>query len=128
MIYSPRNIILCSVSKYLNDMIYDQLIAHLKKDPPKQDRKYIRIIQGYFDFELMRTKPHFKQDIWIYNYLKYDYTGNKLKKLRLLAKYEREIIRKNEDSYREELFWMSFPFNILKYQPYPGRKPYKVFV
>lgn len=128
MKYSPRNIILCGVSNYLNDASYDQLMVHLKKDFPKQDRKFIRIIQGYFDFELMRTHPFYKEDIWIYNYLKYDYEGNKLKKSWLLSKYEREIIRWNEDSYRKELIWNNFPFNILKYQPYPGRKPYKVFV
>ena len=100
----------------------------MTKEFPKQDRKYIRIIQEYFDFELMRTHPYYKEDIWIYNYLKYDYTGNKLKKAMLLSKYEREIIRWNEDTYRKELIWAHFPFNVFKYQPYPGRMPFKVFI
>lgn len=128
MKYSPRNIILCGVSNYLNEATYDRLMAHLTKEFPKQDRKYIRIIQEYFDFEMMKTHPYHKEDIWIYNYLKYDYEGNKLKKLRLLSKYDREIIRQNDVSFRKELFWMNFPFNVYRYQPIPGRKPYKIFV
>lgn len=75
-------------SNYLNVAIYDQLIARLTKEFPKQDRKFITIIQEYFDFDLKKTKPFYKEDIWVYNYLKYDYEGNKLKKLRLLSKYE----------------------------------------
>lgn len=92
MKYSPRTIIYCAVSRYLNDPTYDRVLDQIGQEFPKQDRKFLAILKQYFDFELMKDKPYLWQDIWIYNYLKYDYDGHKFSRKGLLAKYEREIV------------------------------------
>jgi len=101
MKYSPRNIIFCAVSRYLDDTIYKKVMDQVGKEFPKQDRKFISIIKRYFDFELMKDKPYIWQDIWIYNYLKYDWAGHKFSRSGLIAKYEREIVLPSEKSFKE---------------------------
>jgi len=101
MKYSPRNIILCAVTKYLDDATYAMVMDQIGKEFPQQDRKFISIIKRHFDFDLMKDKPYIWQDIWIYNYLKYDWDGHKFARSRLIAKYEREIILPSEKSFKE---------------------------
>ena len=100
MKYSPRKIIFCAVERYLSDDGYASVLNEIGKEFPKQDRKFLSILKRHFDFELMNDKPILWQDIWIYNYLKYDYTGHKLARSGLLAKYEREIILPTEQSFK----------------------------
>jgi hypothetical protein len=102
MKYSPRNIILCAVSKYTDDKTYAKLMDQIGREFPKQDRAFISIIKQHFDFDRMRDKPVIWQDIWIYNYLKYDWDNRKFKRsARLLVKYEKEIIIPSEKAYRQ---------------------------
>jgi hypothetical protein len=102
MKYSPRNIIFCAVSKYLDDKTYANVMYEIGRDFPKQDRAFISIIKRHFDFERMKDKPVIWQDIWIYNYLKYDWDNHKFKRsAKLLVKYEKEIIMPSEKSFRE---------------------------
>jgi len=49
----------------------------------------------------MKDKPYIWQDIWIYNYFKYDYEGSKFARKGLLARYEREIVLPSEKYYKE---------------------------
>lgn len=102
MKYSPRNIIFCAVSKYLDDKTYASLMDQIGKEFPKQDRAFISIIKQHFDFDRMRDNPVLWQDIWIFNYLKYDWDNQKFKRsARLLLKYEKEIIIPSEKSFKE---------------------------
>jgi hypothetical protein len=102
MKHSPRNIIFCAVSKYLDDKTYAKIIYQIGKEFPKQDRAFISIIKQHFDFDLMKDKPVIWQDIWIYNYLKYDWDNQKFKRsARLLVKYEKEIIMPSEKAFKE---------------------------
>lgn len=57
MKYSLRNIIFCSVSRYLDDASYNKIMDDIGKEFPKQDKKFINIIKRHFDFELMKDKP-----------------------------------------------------------------------
>ncbi len=100
MKYSPRKIIFCAVEKYLDDGTYNLVLEQIGREFPKQDRKFLSILQRHFDFESMKDKPYLWQDIWVYNYLKYDYTGHKFARTGLLAKYEREIILPSEQSFK----------------------------
>jgi hypothetical protein len=72
MKYSPRLIIFCAVSRYLNDATYAKVLDQIGEEFPKQDRKFLAILKRHFDFELMKDKPYIWQDIWIYNFLKYE--------------------------------------------------------
>lgn len=102
MKYSPRNIIFCAVSKYLDDKTYKKVMDQIGKEFPKQDRAFISIIKQHFDFDLMRDRPVISQDIWIYNYLKYDWDNKRFKRsARLLLKYEKEIILPSESAFRQ---------------------------
>lgn len=102
MKYNPRNIIFCAVSKYLDDKRYRKVLDQIGKEYPKQDRAFISIIKQHFDFELMKDRPVISQDIWIYNYLKYDWDNHKFRRsARLLLKYEKEIIIPSEKTFKE---------------------------
>lgn len=101
MKYSPRNIIFCAISRYLDDKTYSKVLDQIGKEFPKQDRKFLAILKRHFDFELMKDKPYFWQDIWIYNYLKYDYDGHKLPRSGLIANYEKEIVVPSEEAFKE---------------------------
>jgi hypothetical protein len=101
MKYSPRNIIFCAVLKYIDDQTYARLLDQIGQQFPKQDRAFISIIKQHFDFERMKDKPVLWQDIWIYNYLKYDWDNQKFKRsARLLLKYEKEIIIPSEKTFK----------------------------
>ena len=101
MKYSPRNIIFCAVSKYLDDKTYARVMDQIGKEFPQQDRAFISIIKQHFDFDRMKDKPVIWQDIWIYNYLKYDLDNQKFKRsARLLVKYEKEIIMPSEKAFK----------------------------
>jgi hypothetical protein len=101
MKYSPRLIIFCAVSRYLNDVTYAKVLDQIGEEFPKQDRKFLSILKRHFNFELMKDKPYIWQDIWIYNYLKYEYKDHKFSRSGLLAKYEREIVIPSEKSFKE---------------------------
>jgi len=101
MKYSPRTIIFCAVSRYLDDPTYYRVLDHIGREYPKQGRKFLAILKKHFDFELMKDKPYIWQEIWIYNYLKYDYKGSKFARKELLAKYESEIVLPSEKYYKE---------------------------
>ena len=98
MKYTPRHIILFAVGKYLDNVTYSKIIELIGKEFPKQDRKFLNLVKRHFDFELMKDKPYIWQDIWIYNYLKYEYDGHKFKRSGLIVKYEREIIKPSKES------------------------------
>jgi hypothetical protein len=101
MKYSPRNIIFCAVSKYIDDKTYASVMNQIGKEFPKQDRAFISILRQHFDFDRMKDKPVIWQDIWIYNYLKYDWDNKKFKRsAQLLAKYEKEIIMPSEKAFK----------------------------
>lgn len=101
MKYNPRNIIFCAVSKYLDDKTYKKVLDQIGKEYPKQDRAFISIIKQHFDFEMMKDSPVIIQDIWIYNYLKYDWNNHKFtRSARLLVKYEKEIIIPSEKAFK----------------------------
>ena len=106
MNFDPRNIIFCAVSRYLDDETYAKVLDDIGREFPKQDRKFLSILKRHFNFELMKNKPYMWQDIWIYNYLLYDYSGHKFARTGLLAKYEKEVIIPSEKSFKELRFML----------------------
>lgn len=101
MKYSPRTIIFCAVSRYLDDPTNKKVMDQIWRKIPQQDRAFISILKQYFDFERMKDSPVLKDDIWIYNFLKYDWDNQKMQRTaRLLVKYENEIIIPSEESYK----------------------------
>lgn len=108
MILTPKHIIFIAISNYLSV----QQCSDLKNDMIKYKRlsgkKFIEIIEKYFDFKTLRDKPLIPEDIWLFNYLMYD-TNKKgsqklyeigeiinaskgFKKTPLIRKYESKIV------------------------------------
>ena len=85
----------------IDDKTYIKVMDQIGKEFPKQDRKCITILKRHFDFELMKDKPYIWLDIWIYNYLKYNWNDHKLNRSGLDSKYEREIVLPSEKSFKE---------------------------
>lgn len=81
-----------AVSKYLSLEEVENIKNECANYEKITDFNFIRAIKKHFDFNRMRTNPFIWQDIWIFNYLEYDYKNKKLSKVGLIAKYEREII------------------------------------
>lgn len=105
---SPKHIIIIAVSNYLNTGQSAKLRDDISKFNRLPDLKFIRIVERYFDFNILRTKPVIPEDIWLYNYLMYEnrkkedgrlfeigekinFKGRLLKK-GLLLRYENKVI------------------------------------
>lgn len=105
---TPKHIIFITVSNYLSEEQAAQLKNDICKFTRLPDLKFIRVVEKYFDFNTLKTKPLIAEDIWLFNYLMYDnhkkedqkifdigekinFKGRLLKK-GLLIKYENKII------------------------------------
>ncbi|MFZ4413810.1 MAG: hypothetical protein ACOYOV_12060 [Bacteroidales bacterium] len=90
MIYTPRFIIFSAVINYLSEEQIVKLKNDLGKSDLKQDRRFLSIIKKHFDTNLLKDKSYIWQDIWLYNYLKYD-VKSRFPRKGVIAKYEKEI-------------------------------------
>jgi hypothetical protein len=88
MTYSPKYIVYIAVCNYLSEEELHLLKEDIGKMENKNSKIFLGIIKKHFDIERMRLKPFIWQDVWIYNYLKYD----AFKRTKVIAKYEQEII------------------------------------
>ena len=69
---TPKHIIFIAVSKYLSVSDLDILKADIGKYSSLPDMKFIKIVEKYFDFKILRDKPLIQEDVWIFNYLMYE--------------------------------------------------------
>ena len=105
---TPKHIIYIAVSNYISSEEADKIKMEIAKYKRLSDLKFIRIIETYFNFNMLRDKPVIPEDIWLFNYLMYDnkkaddhklfeigekinFKGRLLKK-GLIIKYENKII------------------------------------
>jgi len=78
---NPKHIIFIAVSNYLSAEDAAKLkndIISFKRLP---DSKFIKLVEQYFDFNLLRDKPLIPEDIWLFNYLMYENKKREDKKL-----------------------------------------------
>jgi len=94
--FTAREIIYLVVCNYLKWEEIEKLSNALADI--KQDRRFLTMISKYFDIELLKSNKEFWQDVWIYNYLKYDFKG-RLGKGKLIMKYEREVLKPKIDRF-----------------------------
>jgi hypothetical protein len=92
MKYSSRLIIYLAVVNYLNDDQREALLKDLGNSSSKSTTRFIKTIEKHFDLELIKSKPFFWQDIWIYNQIKYGTKNSWRAKNGLMAKYVNEVI------------------------------------
>ena len=106
MTLTPKHTIYIAVSNYLTVEINKQLRTELAKNKTIPSKRFIEIIEKYFDFKILRDKPLIPEDIWLFNYLMYDNAKNQklfdvgekvniskgLRRTPLIRKYESKVI------------------------------------
>ena len=67
----------------------------------KNDRDFLRFVSKHIDIDLLRTNPFIWQDIWVFNYLTYDFKKPNFDRKGLLAKYSNEILAPQENLLKD---------------------------
>ena len=94
MKYSPLYIIFNQACKYLSEQEINELKDKLSKTNNKQGKIFLRIFLQNFDIEVFKDKPLILEDIWLYNYIKYEITEKKIPRRGLIEMYEKKIFNK----------------------------------
>ena len=81
-----RGVLLKVLSRYLTKDEFTALIKEFETGKRITDPMFVEILKQHFDFERWTKAPLIKQDIWLYNYFKYEFAG-KLKFSGLMNKY-----------------------------------------
>lgn len=89
MFYPPVYIIFTQACKYLTEGEKAELFKKLNKLKSLYGKPYLKIILQHFDVELFKDKPIIPEDIYLYNYIKYEITDKAIPRNGLIAKYER---------------------------------------
>ena len=95
MRFSPGFIIFCQMCKYLDREQETALIEKLSNLKSLKPRPYLNILLKNFDVEVFKDNPLIPEDIWLYNYIKYEITPKRIPRTGLIAKYERRVFLKN---------------------------------
>lgn len=96
----PNYIIFKQSLRYLSDDEQQQLRAKMR-DYVVIRKSFLTNLLKHFDIELFRTSPLIWQDIWLYNYIKYD-SSEKLPRSGLIAKYEREVFVEDDVEFAKK--------------------------
>mgnify|MGYP006896873745 CR=1 FL=1 len=96
MIYPPVYIIFTQARKYLTREEETSLVNKLHKLDKFNGRPYLKVLLKNFDVEIFKDNPIIPEDIWLYNYIKYEITNKSIPKKGLIAMYERKIFLKNK--------------------------------
>ena len=75
------------------------MIDKLFKIENGKSKNYFNVLIKNFDITRFRDDPIIWQDIWLFNYIKYD-VSERLRMRRLIAKYEKQAF-----IYDDEEFW-----------------------
>jgi len=96
----PNYILLKQALRYLSEEDKLALTNRLSKLNNK-NKPFFNCLIKYFDIELFRTKPLIWEDIWLYNYIKYD-TDKGLGRRGLIALYEKEVFIDDDSEFFEK--------------------------
>ncbi len=69
---TPKKIIYLAVSNYLSPEEAKMLLTEISRKDAIQADAFLKTIQKYFDFNLLKDKPFIPEDILIYNYVMYE--------------------------------------------------------
>ncbi len=91
---SPLEIIFNQMCKYLNKDEEEKFIKKLSKLKWRDGRPFLKTLLKNFDIEVFKDSPLIPEDIWLYNYIKYEITSKSIPYSGLIALYERKVIDK----------------------------------
>jgi len=89
MKYHPNFIILKQISRYLTK-VEQSILSNKLYNQNIKNKLFLNYITNFFDIERLKNNPLIWQDIWLYNYIKYD-TLEGVKRKGLIVKYEKEV-------------------------------------
>ena len=92
MEHPPRLVVILALLKYMKPDEIGRMKDDLAKLKRVTDRLLVARFRKYLDIDRLRTAPMLSEDIMVYNYLQYEFNG-KFVKTKLLAKYNREVMR-----------------------------------
>lgn len=95
MKYPPVYIIYKQACKYLTSDEVVKLEKKLEKYKDFKGRPFYKALLKNFDIEVFKDNPLIWEDIWLYNYIKYEVTDDYFPRIGLIAKYEKEIFNPN---------------------------------
>ena len=96
----PNHILFKQALRYLPEEERIVLTSRLSKFD-NEHKPFFKCLIKHFDIELFRTKPLIWQDIWLYNYIKYD-TDKSLRRMGIIAKYESEVFIEDDAEFFEK--------------------------
>lgn len=89
----PRYVIYWAVTNYVSEAVRQNIIADLTAYKKLNDMLFLRVIYKHFNINRFKDEPFMWQDIWLYNYLTYDYKGGAMKKSNpLIRMYSKEFV------------------------------------
>lgn len=92
MKFHPIDILKIRVLDYLNNEDQISLIEKIAKK--KTQREVLSVILKNFDIDIFKNSPLMLEDIYLYNYIKYEITSSKFPRTSLIMKYERRLLKK----------------------------------
>ncbi len=93
----PNYIILKQALRYLSESEKKELLKNLSTLNIKH-KPFLNKFKKCFNIELFKTEPLIWQDIWLYNYIKYD-TDVKIRRNGLIAQYERSVYIEDDATF-----------------------------
>ena len=96
MRYPPLYIIVTQACKYLNEEEAKELNKDLSKISNYGGRVFLKTFLKSFDIEVFKDKPLIPEDIWLYNYIKYEITKTSIPRVGLIDRYEKYIFLKKK--------------------------------
>ena len=88
----PRYIIFWAITNYIDEVKQEEIMKEFVTYKKIGDALFMRVINKHFNIEVFRKNPIIWQDIWLYNYITYDFKKGKFPKNNLIERYEKEII------------------------------------
>ena len=99
MKYHRNTILRKVIFRYINDQEQTVIVDKLFKIKNWKSKNCYHVLIKNFDITRFRDEPLIWQDIWLYNYIKYDVTIRPGKR-RLIEKYEKQAF-----VFDDEAFW-----------------------
>ncbi len=94
MIHPPVYIIYNQVCKYISEEEKVEMDKNINKLKKMYGKQHLKVILNHFNIELFKDKPIIPEDIYLYNYIKYDITEKALPRSGIIQKYERLYFNK----------------------------------
>ncbi len=86
----PKLVVLWCLLRYLPIVDRAALLKGVEQRKRLSDAQLLEHIKSVFELERLRLDPIAKEDIWVYNYVQYEFKGRFVRS-KLLGRYQREV-------------------------------------